>query len=92
MLNLDLYSKGLQRLNHLILQEALGDDTWERMNSALQNRLSNDSKPDARAAIADARAILNGNKDLQDRFDVIFKDVSNETVALGRDIAAKSTA
>ncbi|CAM1500932.1 Fc.00g100940.m01.CDS01 [Cosmosporella sp. VM-42] len=72
--------------------EVLGNDTWRMMNSALSNRLDNSLKPDAQAALADARGYLDGNKDLQDRFDAIFKNVNNETVALAKDISAKAAA
>jgi hypothetical protein len=62
------------------------------MNSALQHALGNNSGPDAQAALAEARAYLDGHSHLENKFDAIFKGVDNDTVALAEGIAANPAA
>lgn len=40
-------------------------------------------------ALAEARAYLNGHKELQGRFDIVFKHINNESVAATRKIGAE---
>lgn len=40
-------------------------------------------------ALAEARSYLDGHKELQDRFDIVFKHINNESVAATRKIGAE---
>ncbi|KAG5984637.1 hypothetical protein E4U55_003858 [Claviceps digitariae] len=62
------------------VKETLGEDTWTQMNKAFHHKISDRSHPDALTGLAEARRYLEGHKDLEDRFDAIYKDVRLESV------------
>ncbi|KAG6021205.1 hypothetical protein E4U41_002555 [Claviceps citrina] len=91
-------------LNHMIaavtrnvhfefdVKETLGEDTWTKMNEVLRQALSLESPSGSQVGLAEARACLRGNGELEERFDSIYKNVGPGTVALADDIAAQATA
>lgn len=56
------------------------------MNSVL----SKQPKLSVKAALAEARAYLDGHEDLQARFDVVFENVDESTAAAAQEMMAKN--
>lgn len=64
------------------------------MASAISDTLHENPEEakDPQVALSDPRSYPNGHRDLQDRFDIVFKHINSESVAATRKIGAETRA